>query len=243
MPSKNPGCLALIFGVNPLKRRRETYTLDRKPETSTVETEKISLTAEKPSATPRYASKGILLTNAEVPFFHVLRNMTKDFLVIMPHVALRDLVSVVVDQSEYFTYYNKIDRKQVDFVLCDPKTLKPVFVIELDDSSHKRPDRIERDTFVEKVLEEARIPLVRVPVTGNYDTEKLGVLFKDAVKSYMKQKNEEPNHQYTIDNPPLCPKHGVRMVLRTSRQTAEKFWGCPNYPQCHEIIKVLGNSA
>jgi hypothetical protein len=140
MSSKNPGCLSVIFGGNLLKRRRVTYKLNQKPDASKVEAEDLA-----PASIPaRYASKGILLTNTEVPFFHVLRNMTKDYLVIFPHVALRDLVSVVVDQSEYFTYYNKIDRKQVDFVLCDPNTLKPVFVIELDDSSHKRPDRVER---------------------------------------------------------------------------------------------------
>jgi hypothetical protein len=237
MSSQNPGCLAAIFGIKPKQQKRPVKVVPP-PDTLSMESDSFTPTIERPSAPPRYASRGILLTHTEVAFFHVLRSMTKDYLLIIPHVALRDLVSVVVDQSEYFTYYNKIDRKQVDFVLCDMKTLKPVFAIELDDASHKRPDRIERDTFVEKVFEEARIPLVRIPVSNNYDQNKLGALFKDAVEKYVSQKNETPNHRYTMDNPPLCRKHSVRMVLRTARQTGEKFWGCPNYPQCKEIIKL-----
>jgi hypothetical protein len=237
MSSKKPGCLALIFGIRPKLQKRQAK-VDQTPVVSMTESKIVVSAAEGSPTTPQYASKGILLTHTEVSFFHVLRNMTKDHLVIIPHVALRDLVSVIVDQSEYFTYYNKIDRKQVDFVLCDVQTLKPVFAIELDDASHKRPDRIERDAFIERVFEEAKIPLVRIPVSNNYDTDKLGTLFKVAVQKYVAQKNEAPNHHYSIDNPPLCRKHGVRMVLRTARQTGERFWGCPNYPQCREIIKL-----
>jgi ssDNA-binding Zn-finger/Zn-ribbon topoisomerase 1 len=75
-------------------------------------------------------------------------------------------------------------------------------------------------------------------VAREYSAEKLGVLFKGAISQFSTYKKEEPNHRYTIDNPPLCPKHDVRMVLRTARQTGEKFWGCPNYPQCREIEKL-----
>lgn len=238
MSSQNPGCLARIFGIRPPKRKQSAQTSNQKAALPRVEMEESASAVGKIHTTPRYASKGILLTNAEIPFFHVLRNMTKDHLVIFPHVALRDLVSVVVDQSEYFTFFNKIDRKQVDFVLCEPKTLKPVFVIELDDASHKRPDRMERDAFVEQVFEEANIPLVRVPVAGTYDQEKLSGLFKEAVKKYVEHKNKEVSQQHTFDNPPLCPRHDVRMVLRKARKTGENFWGCPNYPQCREIIKL-----
>jgi very-short-patch-repair endonuclease len=238
MTSENPGCLAAIFGINPFKQQRvKTYT-SSKPVQPKNETESSDIVAKKKASVPKFSSKGILLTNAEVSFFHVLRNMTKDQLVIFPHVALRDLVSIVVDQSEYFTYFNKIDRKQVDFVLCDPKSLKPIFVVELDDSSHRRPDRIVRDSFVENVLEDAKIPLVRIPVAPSYDVEKLRPIFKNAFDKYLAFRNETPNQQYTLDNPPLCPKHGVRMVLRKARQSGENFWGCPNYPQCREIIKL-----
>jgi hypothetical protein len=230
MNSNASGCLAAIFGIKakPLKQQ----AVDKYPIPS--------LPAEQfPMSTdfPHFASRGNLLTNAEANFFHVLHNMTRDSLIVFPHVALRDLISVV-DGSEYFTYYNKIKQKQVDFVLCDPKTLRPIFAIELDDSSHQRPDRITRDEFVDKVFSVSKIPLVRVPVSYSYSTETLGKLFKDAIEQSVHNKNEAPIQGNTVENPPFCPRHGVRMILRTAQKTGEKFWGCPNYPTCREVIKL-----
>lgn len=40
---------------------------------------------------------------------------------------------------------------------------------------------------------------------------------------------------------PLCPKCGVPMVLRTASRgehRGEAFYGCPNYPQCREIVPL-----
>ena len=54
-------------------------------------------------------------------------------------------------QQKYKTYFYKIQAKHVDFVLCDAK-LVARWVIELDDTSHRRADRAERDTFVDEVL-------------------------------------------------------------------------------------------
>jgi len=47
----------------------------------------------------------------------------------------------------------------VDFLLCDPHTMKPVMAFELDDSSHGRDDRISRDAFVERVFCQAEIKM------------------------------------------------------------------------------------
>ncbi|MBU2737718.1 DUF2034 domain-containing protein [Acidithiobacillus sp. ATCC 19703] len=40
---------------------------------------------------------------------------------------------------------------------------------------------------------------------------------------------------------PTCPHCGIKMVLRTSRTTGKKFWGCKNYtkyPPCKQILQV-----
>ena len=36
-----------------------------------------------------------------------------------------------------------------------------MYAIELDDFTHERSDRIERDSEVERIFEEAKLPLVR----------------------------------------------------------------------------------
>lgn len=71
---------------------------------------------------------------------------------VLAKVRLFDLVepSYLTDNKKVAQY--KIQAKHVDFVLCD-STLKARYVIELDDTTHDRPDRIERDRFVDSVLE------------------------------------------------------------------------------------------
>ena len=51
----------------------------------------------------------------------------------------------------------------------DLLTLKPVLVIELDDRSHQRVDRQERDAFVEELFQSTGIPLLRIRTTAAYD--------------------------------------------------------------------------
>jgi hypothetical protein len=68
---------------------------------------------------------------------------------------------------------NKIDRKHVDFLLCEPKTFKLLLGVELDDASHQRAKRVARDRFVDEVFERAGLPLLRVLAKRNYDPESL----------------------------------------------------------------------
>ncbi len=42
---------------------------------------------------------------------------------------------------------------------CDPKDLSVQFVVELDDQSHVRSNRQDRDEFVDKALQAAGVPI------------------------------------------------------------------------------------
>ena len=53
---------------------------------------------------------------------------------------------VTPDRGIAAALHNKIDRKSIDFVLCDPNTYKVQLAIELDDRSHDH--RQDRDDFV-----------------------------------------------------------------------------------------------
>jgi len=56
---------------------------------------------------------------------------------------------------------NRVSRKSVDFAVIDGAG-RVVLVIELDDKSHGRPDRVRRDQMVDAVLAHCRVPLLRV---------------------------------------------------------------------------------
>lgn len=67
-------------------------------------------------------------------------------------VRLLDLLEPVKGNPKYKSYFYKVQAKHVDFVLCDEK-LVARYIIELDDGSHDRSDRKERDNFVDEVVE------------------------------------------------------------------------------------------
>jgi hypothetical protein len=180
------------------------------------------------------------LSRAELSFYLTLQNHVTRDLRICPKVSLADLF-YVVRPNENLKAYNKINRKHVDFVACDPVTMKPLFGIELDDASHQQPERKQRDEFVEEVFQAASLPLVRVPARAAYNTEELRALISPYLPG-LKEEITEPRPPALVENgAPTCPKCGVPMVLRTARQgpyAGRQFYGCPNYPRCHEMVPV-----
>lgn len=188
-----------------------------------------------------YHIRDDFLSPAEHSFYLVLKNIVSDKVVVCPKVSLSDLFYVRSrDPSKFRTYTNKIDRKHVDFLLCDPKTMRPLAGIELDDKSHQKSDRRARDKFVENVYAAAKLPLIRFPVRRSYSTSELDSVLKRYLYISGTNNLSQPVIRETASAAPLCPKCNSEMVLRTAKKGAnqgEQFWGCPNYPQCRGIRK------
>src|SRR5690349_17953878 len=89
----------------------------------------LSVKEEKPTAKSEYPYflRDHFLSLAEHSFFMVLKAVVSDAALISSKVNLGDLFYVKsADPSKYRIYTNKIDRKHVDFLLCDPKTVQPI---------------------------------------------------------------------------------------------------------------------
>jgi predicted RNA-binding Zn-ribbon protein involved in translation (DUF1610 family) len=185
-----------------------------------------------------YFVRDDFLTPAELNFYRVLKSAVSDQALIFTKVNLGDLFyAKSSDYGEYRTYTNKIDRKHVDFILCDPATVQPILGIELDDKSHQRQDRQERDEFVENIFACAKLPLARIPVKQSYSVTELNSLLQQ-YKLGKETVDAKPTIAQTSKPAPRCPKCGSEMVLRTAKSGANqggKFWGCSNYPQCRGI--------
>ena len=115
-----------------------------------------------------------LLTPAELKFYQSLRLAVDDRTSILCKVRLADLLSVTsLDSAERQKLFRRIAAKHVDFVLADSGGLEPFAVIELDDSSHDRPDRRERDVFVDRLFATVNFPIIRVKAASRYDVRAL----------------------------------------------------------------------
>ena len=79
---------------------------------------------------------------------------------ICPKVRLFDLIEPKKGKGDRQTLINKIQSKHVDFVLVD-QSMNLIGVLELDDRSHDRADRKDRDSFVREALEGAGITMIQ----------------------------------------------------------------------------------
>lgn len=99
------------------------------------------------------------MTDAEVRFFHQLKQAVPEFL-IFSQVGLSRLIECTDEEDEKF-WFNRINRMSVDYVLVDPDAQHVLVAIELDDWSHDQDGRVKADLKKDKALISAGIPIVR----------------------------------------------------------------------------------
>jgi len=114
-----------------------------------------------------YRLKKSLLTERESKFFRVLLTVVENrglLVVVKPRLA--DFLDVTLEKyvkgSQFNTYFNKIAKKHVDFLLLDRESFTPVLAIELDDKTHQRADRVARDNFVDQVYATVGLRVIHV---------------------------------------------------------------------------------
>lgn len=199
--------------------------------------------AEKQAEPLPYHLRDGLLSSAELSFYHVLKQAAANHQVITK-VNLGDLfMPKHPDRSKWRMYRNKIDRKHVDFLLCDPKTMRPLLGIELDDKSHQRKDRKRRDRFVDQVFEVSGLPLLHVRAAYSYKVGDVAVQIERALGRTGQAStvaSEPPVVKMSSEqDKKVCPRCSAEMQLRTARRgpnAGNQFWGCTNYPKCRETL-------
>jgi hypothetical protein len=117
-----------------------------------------------------YVLGDALFTAAERSFLGVLDQAVGNEYRVFGKVRVADVVAVAKGTPKplWQKAFNQISAKHFDFVLCRPNDLKPVCVIELNDQSHSKENRQERDKFLERVCTAAGIPLIFFPAKGTY---------------------------------------------------------------------------
>lgn len=112
---------------------------------------------------PKYPYHRIdILTPNERVFYNNLRTITKpNGIDILTKIRIADLVAVnqEIQRNEWGKYFSKISSKHIDFALSINMSI--IMIIELDDKSHWRSDRRERDIFVNGVLNQCGYRFIR----------------------------------------------------------------------------------
>ena len=126
-------------------------------------------------AGPRFEGKMVLMSPGELKFFRALEAAVGGHFRVFSKVRLADVVQVKRGSTggARQSAFNVIQSKHVDFVVCDPGTLEFRLVVELDDKSHERGDRAERDQTVDDILAQANIPILHYPARAAYSAEEI----------------------------------------------------------------------
>ena len=71
--------------------------------------------------------------------------------------------------------------KLIDYIIRYKPALADTLAIELDDKTHERPERQNRDREVERILQDAGVPLLRLENHGRFNPSELSQKIKDAL--------------------------------------------------------------
>jgi hypothetical protein len=200
----------------------------------------------KPKETPieklPYRLRDNFLSPAELSFYRVFESVVDNRLKICAKVRLADIF-YVVQPNKNFSFFNRISQRHVDFLLCQPETMKPILALELDDASHNRSDRQERDKFIDRAFKTARLPLIHIPTQRSYSTralaERLSRYIPDREQPVMQKVEAAKEALVKPEDLPACPKCGSPMVLRTVKKGEHKgkqFYGCSRFPKCRGML-------
>lgn len=119
-----------------------------------------------------YKKRYYFFTLQEKQFYLVLKEIAnRENLILFSKVRVIDLIDIKHIKN-YASYRNKIISKQIDFVLLDQE-LKVLRCIELDDPTHNRTSRIERDKFLNELFEAVDLSLIRIKTQSAYSIEEL----------------------------------------------------------------------
>lgn len=201
--------------------------------------------SQNSNVTLPYKKRDDFLSASELSFYRALSLFLENKATICPKVAVKEIVFIGSGVGKnYMKFFNRISQKHVDFVLCDVRTMQVICVVELDDLSHQREARKQRDAFIDLVFATSQIPIFHIKAQ-NGDTKED---FKEILSCFM---SEEPTKLDIADentiktetfqedaHAPICPKCSISMVKRTATQganTGKEFYGCHNYPKCREI--------
>lgn len=108
----------------------------------------------------KYKRKYLLTLNEKEQYLKIKSVTDKLGLHLFAKVRLADIIEPIPGQKNWKSLWYKIQAKHVDFFICKP-TMASLCALEIDDSSHNQANRKQRDEFVDFILKDSQIPIIR----------------------------------------------------------------------------------
>lgn len=193
------------------------------------------------SGTPEefpYEMKRKLFSHAERSFYGILKQAVREDGVVFGKVRVADVLnpSKGLDRSNWQKAFNHISSKHFDYVICSPDDLSVLFVIELDDKSHAKRVRVERDQLIEGACSTAGLILHRFKARATYNIPEVREVFFPPSKEDISEEELVPEKSFAVElEQPLCPRCSSPLIIREAKKGEHKgkeFLGCSEFPNC-----------
>ncbi|MDR9827707.1 DUF2726 domain-containing protein [Vibrio sp. FNV 38] len=174
----------------------------------------------------RYKKRTSILTHQESAFLQALQQAVGKHGIIMPKVIMSKVINpVATDKKQWFIANSRIAKSYFDYVICDPRTLEPRVVIELDDGRALDQGKTEREKLLLHVCKSAGIPLIGSSVKHSYQVGRLRRLLAAHIDLI------EPEQEVRF-----CKTCRSPMVIRVANQgdfKGRRFFICSRAPHCN----------
>jgi len=187
-----------------------------------------------------YSKVEALFSSAERSFYGVLKQAVEGKAEVFAKVRVADVLMPAKGQgrSGWQKAFNKVSRKHFDFLVCNSSDLSVLCAVELDDKSHQKKSRQERDVFLTSACESANVPLVNVKAQASYSVAEV----KGSISSYVPGLVEEnASVEQSPEGRNVCPKCSTTLVKRIAKKgthAGKVFMACSAYPKCRYVEPV-----
>lgn len=110
----------------------------------------------------RYYLKSSIVTPVERWMYRIIQEELPNDYLIAPKVGIKDFVGITKGQN-YIGHFGHIAQKHIDFLICKKEDLSPVLGIEIDDNSHQKTDRKQRDQEVNQIYNAVGLKIIHIP--------------------------------------------------------------------------------
>ncbi|NVK43351.1 MAG: DUF2726 domain-containing protein [Oceanospirillaceae bacterium] len=195
-----------------------------------------------------YRSAGRLLSENEVQFLAALEQAVGKRHRVLCKVRMAAAAGLAerLDHRQWQRAFTAIRDRHFDFLVCEAETFEPVCAVELE--AHAR-----RDPLIDRVCQEAALPLLRFASTQHYVAAEIGLQFDQlfapevALSAAVLETSPDsgapqPGALLGPARPvePNCPDCGAPMALRKTSgdfQVEQAFWLC-GLKECRKRVPL-----
>jgi len=173
-----------------------------------------------------YRMKGPLLNAQESIFYNALTAAVDEHAVVFAKVNMSTLITPkeIKNKKQFFIANHRISRSYFDYVICDPRTLEPRVIVELDNGKELSKGKVERQKLLLHVCKTANLPLIGASIKHSYQVGRLRRLLAAHIDLI------EPDKEVRF-----CKKCGSPMIIKIASQgefKGRRFFTCSRQPNC-----------